>query len=116
MKGGELVAGNREMAGLLNEFFASVFTLETDSPPVLEEVTSARFTDISITEEEIVSRIGKLKEGKARGPDGIPARVIKELAREISKPLKIIFENSFSRGEVPRDWKLASVVPIFREG
>jgi len=116
MNGGKLVAGNREMAGLLNEFFASVFTLETDSLPVLEEVTSARITDICITEEEIVSRIGKLKEGKATGPDGIPARVIKELAREISKPLKIIFENSFSRGEVPRDWKLANVVPIFKKG
>ena len=112
----ELIASDKDMASILNEFFASVFTVESDSAPTLEEVTSARIEDISITEEMIENMIGKLKVGKATGPDGIPARVIKETAREISVPLRIIFDSSFSRGEVPKDWRRANVVPIFKKG
>ena len=55
-------------AGLINAFFA--FMLETDSAPILQEVIPAHIKDI--TEEEIVSRIGKLMKGKARGPNEIP--------------------------------------------
>ncbi|CAG0890570.1 unnamed protein product [Darwinula stevensoni] len=59
------------MASILNELFASVFSVESDSAPTLEEVISARIEVISITEETIVSMIGKLAVGKATGPDGI---------------------------------------------
>ena len=99
-KGG-LIAHNEGMAGILNDFFASVFTSESDDLPTATKMTDACIEDIIITEDEIMSKIGKLKAGKATGPDGIPARVIKELGREVSVPLRIIFGNSISRGEVP---------------
>ncbi|CAG0889101.1 unnamed protein product [Darwinula stevensoni] len=57
----ESIASDKDTASILNEFFASVFTVESDSAPTLEEVTSARIEDISITEETIVNMIGKLK-------------------------------------------------------
>ena len=42
--------------------------------------------------------------------------MLKELAGEISEPLAIIFEKSWRTGEVPMDWRRASVVPIFKKG
>ena len=35
----ELIASDKDMASILNEFFASVYTVESDSAPTLEEVT-----------------------------------------------------------------------------
>ena len=39
-----------------------------------------------------------------------------ELADEIAEPLAAIFQNSLETGEVPRSWKVADVVPIFKKG
>jgi len=50
------------------------------------------------------------------GLDGIHPRVPKELAEELAKPLSIIYQQSWLRGEVPHDWRTASVTPIYKEG
>ena len=41
-------------------------------------------------------------------------RVLDELADEIAEPLAAIFQNNLETGEVPRSWKVADVVPIFK--
>ena len=48
-------------------------------------------------------------------PNGIYPRVLKELSVVIVGPLSIIFQWSWESGEVPVDWKLANVVPIFKK-
>jgi len=42
--------------------------------------------------------------------------VLRELADAIAEPLSIIFERSWRTGEVPEDWRKASVTPIFTKG
>ena len=42
--------------------------------------------------------------------------MLRELAEEIAKPLSIIYQRSLSTGEVPEDWRLASVTPIYKKG
>jgi len=41
--------------------------------------------------------------------------VLKELADVISELLSIIFERSWRTGEVPEDWRKASVTPVFKK-
>ncbi|KFW77029.1 hypothetical protein N305_04216, partial [Manacus vitellinus] len=53
---------------------------------------------------------------KSMGPDGIHPRVLRELAEEIIKQLSIIYHQSWLTGEVPGDWKLAAVTPIYKKG
>ncbi|KAK4812311.1 hypothetical protein QYF61_017088 [Mycteria americana] len=50
------------------------------------------------------------------GPDEIHPRVLKELADALTKPLSIIYQQSWLTGEVPADWRLANVTPIYKKG
>ncbi|GAB0182372.1 mitochondrial enolase superfamily member 1 [Grus japonensis] len=50
------------------------------------------------------------------GLDGIHPRVLRELAEELAKPPSIIYQQSWLTGEVPDDWRLANVTPIYKKG
>ncbi|KAF4801370.1 hypothetical protein TURU_035804 [Turdus rufiventris] len=70
-----------------------------------------------VIKEEIVTELLRcLDIHKSMGPDGIRPRVMRELADEFAKPLSIIYQRSWDTGEVPDDWKLASVTPIYKKG
>ena len=56
-----------------------------------------------------------LKVDKSAGPDGILPRVLSESKCLITKPLKLLFDKSLNTGKVPRDWKDATVVPIYKK-
>nr|VZI38930.1 unnamed protein product [Spirometra erinaceieuropaei] len=85
----EDIVENDARAENLSRFFVSVFTDETDFD---EAGSPAGTTDeiienIDFTEEDVRKEILALKEGKSPGPDQIPAKVLKELACELVKPL-----------------------------
>ncbi|TRZ08186.1 hypothetical protein HGM15179_018921, partial [Zosterops borbonicus] len=50
------------------------------------------------------------------GPDGIHPRVLRELAEELAKPLSTIYQQSWLSEEVPIDWRIANVMPIYKKG
>jgi len=50
------------------------------------------------------------------GLDGIHPRVLRDLAEELAAPLSIIYQQSWLTGEVPDDWRLTSVTPIYKKG
>ena len=51
-----------------------------------------------------------------RGPDGISARMLKSTASAIANPLCHLFNLSLTFGDIPKEWKTASIVPIFKSG
>ena len=50
------------------------------------------------------------------GPAEIHPRVLKELADALTTPPSIIYQQSWLTGEVPVDWRLANVTPIYKQG
>ena len=50
------------------------------------------------------------------GPDGLHPRVLRELAGVIDELLSAIYQCSWLSGEIPEDWRLADVTPIYRKG
>ncbi|KFO89617.1 hypothetical protein N320_02389, partial [Buceros rhinoceros silvestris] len=75
------------------------------------------WNEAPIIHEEMVSDIlHHLDAHKPMGPDGIHPRVLRELAEVLTKPLSIIYQQSWLTGEVPADWRLANVTPICKKG
>ncbi|GAB0207088.1 mitochondrial enolase superfamily member 1 [Grus japonensis] len=106
---------------VLNAFFASVFNSQTScpqgiQPPELEDRDGEQNKPPIIQEEAVNDLLRHLDTHKSMGPDGIHPRVLRELAEELAKPLSIIYQQSWLTGEVPDDWRLANVMPIYKKG
>ena len=66
-------------------------------------------------EEEIINIIKKLRNKKSPGHDSIKSDLVKQVANQISYPLKKLFNLSLSTGKVPDDMKIAKVAPIYKK-
>ena len=64
----------------------------------------------------MVLKISRKKLHKAKGPDEIHGRVLKEYRTNIAPIFAIIFEKSLTSGSIPSDWKHANVRPVYKEG
>uniref|UniRef100_A0A803JAV9 Reverse transcriptase domain-containing protein n=1 Tax=Xenopus tropicalis TaxID=8364 RepID=A0A803JAV9_XENTR len=118
-RGGTLVDENGEKAEIFNSYFSSVYTSEepdNEGFPCNMPSSSNLATDAWVTQEEIQKRLEHVKVNKGPGPDGIHPRVLNELSAVIAKPLHLIFQDSLRSGMVPRDWRIANVVPLFKKG
>ena len=72
--------------------------------------------DFTIGVNGIKKLLGALKPHKAAGPDKLKPLALKELRDSLAPILQVIFTKSLSSGKLPRDWKSANVVPIYKKG
>ena len=108
---------DQEKAGVLNNFFTSVFTREDSSnvPAFEMKNISVPYTEIQVDEESVKNKILKLKP-KMPGLDTIHPRVLVELKDELAKPISIIINSTLASGTLPQEWKDALVTPIYKKG
>ena len=69
-----------------------------------------------VKEDHVGGHLSKPDTHKSMGPSGMHPQVLRELADVITKPLSIIFERSWRIGDVPEDWRKASVTQVFKMG
>ena len=104
-------------AEVLSSQYQKVFTQETTPPPRnLDERTSTQIEDKPFTTDEILKVLRRLQKDKASGPDGLFPRFLMEGADTIAEPLCQIFNKSLEDGQLPEDWKIANITPIYKKG
>ena len=101
----------------LEQACESTFTREdTSNIPQPRGEPCSTMPESIVTEDGVAKLLRKINPNKACGPDRIPAKILKELAEEISLLLTAIFQKSLDSGTVPHDWRSANVSAIFKKG
>ncbi|PKU47176.1 rna-directed dna polymerase from mobile element jockey-like [Limosa lapponica baueri] len=110
----DLLLVNREE--LVGESFA-VELAGPWTPSLMSYGTGGEQNEVITIKEDVISDLLRhLDAHKSMGLDGLPPRVLKELADMLAKPLSIIYLKSWLTGEVPMDWRVANLTPIYMKG
>ena len=117
---GDFAVQNEDKANTLNQYLSSVFIQENpDGIPRVgegERSNGTLLSDIVITPSAVTNKLSLLNNHKAQGPDNIPPMVLMELSKQLGLPLSILFNKSLEEGKLPRDWKRADVIAIYKKG
>jgi hypothetical protein len=119
-KDGSMTGDSEAMSKILNEYFASTFTVEKSqyiSAPSKKALNGKviKLETVEINENKIVNSIKKLQDKKAAGVDEFNSTFIKLCIRGITEPL-VVFQESLNVGVVPEDWRVANVVALHKKG
>ena len=66
--------------------------------------------------DELMSAIRTTQDGKAPGRDAIPAKVWKFGGVQLTNCLHKLIQAIWDAQKIPQDWKVASIVPLFKKG
>ena len=113
-KDGNLILDKQEKTKLLNEYFSTVYTRDDGSLPNLSNTINTSMGEIMFTEENVLKALKSVPSSVSVGPDQIPNLFLKKCCHELAKPLCIIFRKIFETGQIPKIWKLAHIVPIYK--
>ena len=62
-----------------------------------------------------VSKDGVIKLLKGLNPSELHPGVLKELATEFGPVFAHLFQQSINTGEIPKEWSLANICPLFKK-
>ena len=117
---GELVSNDQEMAEMLTHIlprFLHERTVTISQQLKMYSVRiNLRLSSFTIDSNAVKDKLCKLKNNKAPGIDSVSSKMLIEIADEISVFLTELYNKSLKTGDVPEDWKLANVTPIFKKG
>ena len=105
----------KDKAEILQKQFCRVFTKEPDGELPAFPPKTDREIEMNLNVDIVKKEILFININKAVGPDEIHPRMLKELVDYITIPLFII-KKLLITGNLPDDWKLADVSPIFKNG
>ena len=98
----EVATKPAQKAELLNKYFCSVFlsaTPDVNIDPTNNSLrTEMEISQIQVSVDDVTKHLIGLDTSKACGPDGIPARLLKECSQQI-----------------PTEWKSADITPIHKK-
>ena len=71
--------------------------------------------DIAVSNDGVIKLLKGLNPSKALGPDKLHPRVLKELATELGLVFAYLVQQSIDTGEIPKEWSLANICPLFKK-
>ena len=110
-------------AELFNNFFVNLGPNLANNVPqcntnfydYLQQSNSQSMFFAPSTKHEIIEVVKNMCNNKSKGFDFINCFVIKKVISQIAEPLNYIINLSLSTGVVPKDIKIAKVIPIYKK-
>ena len=121
---GQTITDYLEITNGFNTFFSQVGPkLASDIPPsnanfkdYLPPSNPINFEFSRISETDILYICSQLKPKNSSGVDFISNNLLKHIAHLIITPLHYLINLSLESGYIPREFKIAKVVPVFKDG
>ena len=110
---GTTTINNTERADLFNNFFHSVFVPDDGNSPLFRPRTDKAMPTPFFSVTGIRKSLTASSTSISCGPDGISPLLLKKFP-ELCSPLCALFNMSLQQGCVPKAWKTANIVPIYK--
>ena len=104
-----------DKANIFNGYFFEQFSESSNYQTDIDWSNDNSF-DLDFSCSKIRGLLSAVNSNKTSGPDGIHGKILKNCAVSLAYPLSIIFNISYNTGCIPKEWKLAHVVPIHKKG
>ena len=104
-----------EKAKLFNSYFYEQFSGPSNYNTHISWSNDQTF-DIDFNRNRVRKLLSSVNSNKASGLDGIHGKILKNCSESLAYPLSLIFKISYNTGSLPKEWKLANVVPIHKKG
>ena len=113
---GTWILDAQSKANLFADVWSSKFSLpaSVDDSWVISASTNSYLQHVNIRSRHALKILKTLDISKATGPDGIPARVLRNVASEIAWVVKVIARRILAEGHWPERWRHHHLVPIFK--
>ena len=72
--------------------------------------------EIRVEMNEMRKLLEELDVRKAMGPDEVSNWMLRECKEQLVEPIWDVINSSLREGKVPREWKRANIVPIYKAG
>ena len=107
------------MADILQQQYVSVFT--DPANPVIRDTTAnlkpqtCKIEDMTFSVKDIISAIDEIDTYSSTSHECIPACILKACKQNLSIPIHMLWEQSFSHGKIPESLKEQFITPIHKK-
>ena len=115
----------KKMAEEFNKHFTSMADviadkiIPTDRPPDLNhKIFNCNFVSSTtpISTDELLKTVRSLKPKLSQDMNGVSTSLVKKCIHSIAEPFRHLINLSFSTGFVPRQFKIAKIIPVHKSG
>ena len=101
---------------LLLKIYVEYRKKESFPPKILTPRVNEIFTLKEVSTSFVCQELLRLTSTKTTGLDNIPAKLLKDAAPIIAKPIAHLINRKILTEKIPFQWKEAKVIPIFKAG
>lgn len=121
---GKIISENQTIANVFGQYFTTIaqqkiqehFGNNLSTSPTVQPLLPNTIYLQPTTHNEVGNIIMSLKNKNSFGFDGITAKILKKVCDEVKEPLTTLINTSISTGTFPSLLKLATVIPIYKNG
>ena len=113
-KDGNVMTDEESVLRIWKEYYMGLMNEENERERRENDGKRVNLDVESISKEEVMENMQRMKNGKAVGPDDIPVEVWKYLGESALKFLTKLYNRTMESERMPEEWRDSVLIPIFK--